>query len=479
MSKRKRIITDSDSDSDYEMTFPELSKCDSKIKNSFTIVQKAVQKTEPNIIQILETDMLLSDKMELFELYEIYVNSEDLTLSKLDLKKQINKKYSQSISKYKKYQDLSESQKSSFENDLKNLESIEEDEDFKYKILHLDCSLENKKVIYNEYKRMLEISGNDEEIPKLKTWLRNALSLPYNKMKTFDYNKKQLTNLLQKVWTRLNEELYGMERAKEQIMIFLNSRLLNPNMKKCSIGLLGPPGCGKTTIVKLLAKLLEYPLEQISLGGIQSPSFLKGHQYTYIGAEPGELVKCLQRMGVKNGILFFDEYDKVSENKDVCSALLHITDGVQNKKFRDNYLSGIDIDLSSLWFFYSMNTRPLDDALADRIFYIDLDGYTQKDKINIVRDYLLKKAHKNMGWKTNSLKLTEDCIEYIIDTVSPREDKGVRNLEHTINSICNKINFLLHHQDIRGKMNFNFSFNLNKKINFPLILDKKSVEQFL
>lgn len=476
MSKRKNIITDSDDESDFE--FPDLSHCDKKIKTEFFRIKKEVEKSEPNIIEILKNPITTEDKIELFQLFEIYTNSEDLTTSKYDLKKEINRKFSQAIAKYQEYEKLQTETKVKIESQLKHLHNDNE-HDLKYKILSLNCSEDNKKTIYNEYIRMSQLNFGDDELPKLKNWLNQAISLPHDNIKTINYNKNQLTKLLQTVSNKLDDELYGMHKVKEQILIFLNSRLLNPSMQKCSIGLLGPPGCGKTTIVKLLSQILDYPLQQISLGGIQSPSFLKGHQYTYIGAEPGEIVKSLQRMGIKNGILFFDEYDKISDNKDVCSALLHITDSTQNKTFRDNFLAGIDIDLSHLWFFYSMNSKPNDLALSDRIFYIELEGYDQKDKFNIVKHYLIKKYTKNISFKPDSISISDDAINYIIEKTSPPSDKGIRQLENTIISIFNKINFLYNHQDKKGKLNFkNISFNLDVKLTLPFNIDMNVLNYF-
>ena len=161
-----------------------------------------------------------------------------------------------------------------------------------------------------------------------------------------------------------------MADIKEQILLFINSKLLNPDMKGCCLGLIGPPGTGKTSIARIIAEVLDYPFEQISFGGVTNTEFIKGHDFTYIGSQPGIIAKSLTRMKYKNGILFFDEYEKISANKDIVSTLLHITDPSQNNTFRDQYLSDITIDLSSIWFIYSMNEFPEDSALKDRIYSI-------------------------------------------------------------------------------------------------------------
>lgn len=481
MNKRRKRLDDSDTEYEPDQSDCELHNCDKKTREEFRIIRKEVVKNEPNIVTILNTPMLLLDKTELFQLFEIYASmSEDVSTTKLDLKKQIQTKLEQAIVKYKQYQRYTEEEHVSFNREIENLEQYDQNEELKYDIIKLETSQANKRVIYHEYKRMSGMSFTDDELPKLRNWMNWALTIPHDKMKRISYTKQELTNFLQQVSRRMDEELYGMHKVKEQILLFLNSRIVNPDMRKCSLGLLGPPGSGKTTIVRILADLLEFPLEQISLGGVQSPEFLKGHQYTYIGAEPGEIVKCMKRMGVKNGILFFDEYDKVSANKEVCSALLHITDSSQNSKFQDNYLSGITIDLSYLWFFYSMNERPADDALADRIFYVTIDGYTQLDKFFIVKDYLLKKAHKNVGWPQNSLTISDDAISYLVDKVSPPSNLGIRTLDHAITTIVNKINFLHHHQNRQGKItNFKTTFDIGKKLTFPFCLGREKIDIFL
>ena len=442
----------------------------------FFRIKKKVCETEPDISEMLSSRILDEDKVELFQLFEIYKREDNFSLYKLELKKRITDKYRDAKIKYKKHQEYTEEQHEKFKKEVETLEKYSDNDEMKYEILNLETSHVNKRVIYNEYKRLNNMSLMDEEIPKVKNWLKWSLSIPHDRMKKSEYEKSELKNILKQVSEKMDKELYGMKKVKEQILLFLNSRILNPNMKKCSLGLLGPPGCGKTSIVRLLADVLNFPLEQISLGGTQSVEFLKGHQYTYIGSEPGEIVKCLSRMGVKNGILFFDEYDKISENKDVCSALLHITDSSQNSRFQDNFLSGITIDLSHLWFFYSMNRKPADEALNDRIFYVTIEGYTQRDKFFMVRDYLLKKACRNIGWGEDSFKMSDEAIKYLIEKVSS-DSKGIRSLEHAITVIMNKINFLYNHQDKKGRIDdFDATFSLGKRISLPFRLERASVD---
>lgn len=470
MSKKRRIESESEEDSeeDYYLSYPELEKSSSKIKKLFKTTCTQIKSEEPSLTDILEGPCLQADRLELFQLFDVYRNMiEENSLEKIEVRKQLITKYRESLQKYKQHKKFSEQEHATFQTEI---EDFDEDEELKYEILKLETSKTNRCIIYNRYKQMLSMSSSDDEYTKLRNWLKCAVSIPHDRIQKFSYNSSELSLLLQRVSKKLDEEMYGMRGVKEQILIYLNSRILNPHMKRCSLGLIGPAGCGKTWVVTLLAQILNIPIEQISLGGIRSPDYLKGHQYTYIGAECGNIVKCMSRMGVKNGILFFDEYDKISDNNEVCSALLHITDPVQNNKFQDNFLSDITIDLSYLWFFYSMNNKPRDDALSDRIFYIDFFGYSQSDKFEIVKHYLLKRALKNIGWKSGDIIFEDNMIKELVETFSPFSDKGVRALEHVIGMMMNKLNFLYNQSECLKE--FEMSFDLGMKIKFPFRVTK-------
>ena len=268
-----------------------------------------------------------------------------------------------------------------------------------------------------------------------------------------------------------------MDKIKEQIMLFLNTKLNNPKMKGCSLGLVGPPGVGKTTIAKCLSKCLDWPFQQISFGGVQDPAFLKGHDYTYVGAKPGEIALCMQRMKYKNGILFFDEYEKIGNNNDINSFLLHITDFQQNNEYHDSYFAEIDIDLSKLWFIYSMNSLPKDSALRDRIFSIEVPGYSLKEKVNILCNYTLPKMLKNIGLKENDMTLSLKVSEFFIKKIDKGEE-GIRNIENKTKELINKIHFLVNHQNKKGNLKgFEcVSFKCSTKLEYPLEIKNEIID---
>jgi ATP-dependent Lon protease len=422
--------------------------------------------------------MLLTDHAEILQLYELY-KSMSFSEESISIRKKISEKISLAVKKYTQHNQYTVKEHEKYIQEIQDLDNYNEGKEMKYKILNLNTSKSNKRIIYGQYKRYLSVNSDNDVYEKLKYWLEWATCLPYDNYKIFPFDKKNLTSFLHKVESKMNDELYGMKSVKEQILIFLNAKITNPAMKNCSLGLIGPPGTGKTYISRLLATILDFPFQQISFGGITDPNFLKGHQSTYIGAEPGEIIRCLRKMKYKNGILFLDEFDKVSENKDICSALLHILDPEQQQFFSDNFLAGLTMDISCLWYIYSMNNLPTDTALRDRLFTIKVDGYSHQDKLCILRDYLLPRALKNVNMDVKSVILSDTICKYIVTRVSSEEESGVRTLDRSINSIIKKIAFLKDHQDKKGQIQFNISFNVNKMLKFPLHITQKLIDIFM
>ena len=213
-----------------------------------------------------------------------------------------------------------------------------------------------------------------------------------------------------------------------------------------------------TAIAKALSKCLNVPFSQVSFGGVTSPEFLLGHDYTYIGSRPGEITRCLSRMGTKNGILFFDEFDKASDRKEIMSTLLHVTDFSQNNEFRDNYFPELCQDLGKIWFIYSMNELPKDPAMLDRLEVIKVDGYSFQEKKTIAKEYLFPKFSKELKIE-NDFTIDEDALHTLIQMDN---SEGVRHLERSINLLMEKIYFFLY----------------NKEMNYDYVWFKKMKELF-
>ena len=276
----------------------------------------------------MKSELKIQDKSKLLELYEILSVTPAPSQEWLYLRDRINKffkRYKLEYKVYKKY--IKEDEK--FTKLEENLVECENSlTSLKYKILSLNASDKIKKVLYSKYKELEESEKQDEEYNKLKKWLVTAINLPFDNVKKFPFQKDKFTEFLEGILKKLDNNLYGMADIKEQILLFINSKLLNPDMKGCCLGLIGPPGTGKTSIARIIAEVLDYPFEQISFGGVTNTEFIKGHDFTYIGSQPGIIAKSLSRMKYKNGILFLDEYEKISANKDIVSTLLHITDSL-------------------------------------------------------------------------------------------------------------------------------------------------------
>ena len=493
-TKRRHIV---ESDSEYspilsedsedggDSNIDDLRKTNKKAYYNFIDIKKEISRTEPNIIIILTEPLLQSDRVNLLQLYEIYKLCEPNTEQWLELRNNFIKVFIECQKNYIQYSKYTLEEHRQMNLQVELVSTVSSCSELKYKILNLETCIENKAVIYARYMEMVSMSSNDDERCKLQNWLNWCICIPHDKIKMFPFSNSELTVFLRGVSEVLDRELYGMKNVKEQILLFVSSKIQNPHMKRCSLGLVGSPGTGKTAIARLLASVLQFPFEQISLGGVSGSEFLKGHQYTYIGAHAGEIVKCLRRMKYKNGILFLDEVDKISNNKDVCSALLHITDPLQNSDFRDNFLSDITIDLSYIWFIYSMNELPSDSALSDRIYTIDVPSYELDDKICIIIDYLIPKALKNINIPVGSIVLSKPVAKYVVEKVCTKPPvgrsqdvpSGVRSIEKIVSNIVSKIDFAVRHQDKDGILyGFNLSFNMNMFIKYPIKLTKCMID---
>ncbi len=283
-----------------------------------------------------------------------------------------------------------------------------------------------------ELRRMEQLPQSAPDFHVIRTYLEYVLELPWKKSSEEKLDLKEARKIL-------DEDHYGLDDVKERILEFLAVIKLRPDSKSPIMLLVGPPGVGKTSIGRSVARALGRKFERFSLGGMRDEAELRGHRRTYIGAMPGRIIQGLRRVGVNNPVLMLDEVDKLGNSfrGDPASALLEILDPQQNDTFRDHYLD-LPFDLSKVFFIATANDlSPIPAPLRDRMEIISLAGYSDIEKLNIAKQYLVPRQIKENGLEENQLKIIDDAINLITSRYT--REAGVRQLERTIGNIARKV----------------------------------------
>lgn len=309
---------------------------------------------------------------------------------------------------------------------------VEEVEEYKQKMEKLQLSEETKEKVLREIDRLLKLSPGSQETGVIRNYVDWVLNLPWQQ-ETKD--KLDITKSAE----ILDEDHYGLEKVKERILEYLAIRQLSQTIKGPILCLVGPPGVGKTSIAKSIARSLNRNFVRMSLGGIRDEAEIRGHRRTYVGAIPGRIITSMRQAKSKNPVFLFDEIDKIANDfrGDPASALLEVLDPEQNKDFTDHYLD-VPFDLSNVMFVTTANTtHSIPRPLLDRMEVIRIAGYTEEEKVNIGEKYLIPKQIKEHGLKKNNLRFEEKGLRDLINYYT--REAGVRNLERQIANVCRKV----------------------------------------
>ncbi len=295
----------------------------------------------------------------------------------------------------------------------------------------LNADKETKEKIKKEIQRFKGMPGGSQEANVLRTYIETVLEMPWKKTSRDNQDIIHAKEVLE-------EDHYGLEQVKDRVLEFLAVRALTKKGTSPILCLVGPPGTGKTSIARSVARALGKKYVRISLGGIHDEAEIRGHRKTYVGAMPGRIADAMRQAGVANPLMLLDEIDKVSADYrgDVSSALLEVLDGEQNGKFRDHYLE-IPLDLSGVLFIATANdVSTIPRPLLDRMEVIEVSSYTENEKFHIAKKYLVPKQLERNGLTGEMLSFSDKALEKIIHNYT--REAGVRNLERRIGEICRK-----------------------------------------
>jgi len=321
------------------------------------------------------------------------------------------------------------------------------------------------------------------EFYKIKNWVDTFMRIPFNVYQNLSINidngVDKCHEFMEEAKNTLDSAVYGLNDAKMQIMQMLGQFITNPKSIGSAIAIHGPPGTGKTSLVKEgISKILNRPFAFIALGGATDSSFLEGHSYTYEGSTWGKIVQILIDSKCMNPVIYFDELDKISDTprgEEIAGILTHLTDTSQNTQFHDKYFAEINFDLSKCLFIFSYNDETkVNPILKDRMYRIQTKGYNQKQKTVIGNDYLLPRIREQVKFNKEDIIIPDETIHYIIENHCNKED-GVRNLKRCLEIIYTKLNL---YRLMKPDTNL-FEEDMSLKVSFPFTVSKEIIDKLI
>lgn len=376
-----------------------------------------------------DKQMLLEESNILSKLGMLYANIVH-EVEVLEIEKQIHDEVRSNLDKNQREYYLRE-QMRVISSQLGEDDSQEEAYEYMDRIYEMNLAPEITEKLIREADRLLKTSSSSQESFVIRNYLDTVLELPWNTSSKTKTDIKRAARILDK-------DHYGLKRVKERILESIAVYAMAPEVTGQIICLAGPPGIGKTSIGKSIAKALGREYVRVSLGGVRDESDIRGHRKTYIGAMPGRIINAIKQAGTNNPLILFDEIDKMGNDfrGDPASAMLEVLDGEQNKEFRDHYIE-LPFDLSKVMFVTTANTTDtIPKPLLDRMELIELTSYTREEKFHIAKEHLVPKQQKKHGLKGTQIKINDDVIYDLIDYYT--KEAGVRNLERMIAGLCRK-----------------------------------------
>ena len=395
---------------------------------------------EPSrFVDTIAANMLLkpSQKQEILEIFNPKERLEFIykilleEIEVLEIEKKINMRVKKQVNKIQKEYYLREQMKAIQKELGEDADTADELSEYRSKLDKMKLSKEIKEKVTKEIERLSRMSPSSAEGAIIRNYLDTFFALPWEKETKDKLEIKEAEKIL-------NQDHFGLEKVKERILEYLAVRKLAKSMKGPILCLVGPPGVGKTSIAKSVARAMNRKFVRVSLGGVRDEAEIRGHRRTYVGAIPGRIINAMKEVKSKNPVFLFDEIDKMASDfrGDPASAMLEVLDPEQNKEFTDHYLE-MPYDLSKVLFITTANSlSTIPRPLLDRMEIIEVSGYTEEEKLQISKRHLLEKQIKEHGLESDFLKISEDTLREVINKYT--RESGVRNLERKIGHICRK-----------------------------------------
>ena len=427
------------------------------------IIRKALKQCEHSIVKMIKNARSKNAK-----LYEDMINYAD------------NQEMADEFGYFKKK--LSNKEQLKIMNDLNDINKfMYVEKPYRLSLLQSNMPPKFKAIAIQRLNQLSMMEPGEAEYFKLKNWVDNFMRIPFGIYKNLSININdgidKCSDYVINAKKQLDTCVFGLNSAKMQIMQMVGQWISNPGSMGTAIAIHGPPGTGKTSLVKDgISKILGREFAFIALGGCGDSSFLEGHSYTYEGSTWGKIVQILTESKCMNPVIYFDELDKVSDTprgQEIIGILTHLTDTSQNSQFHDKYFSEIDLDLSKCLFIFSYNDENLvNPILKDRMYRIVTKGYDLKEKLTIARNYMLPKIREQVGFGPDDIMISDEVLSHIISNQAKGEE-GVRNLKRTLEIIHTKLNL---YRLVKADATGIFEKDMGLKVTFPYTLSRKDVD---